>query len=71
MPGPSDQGPVAFENPVRAERCPRCGKLTRRWYYLSVRIWIACEHCGFADRVPSTPVAGSAVSAESRTPRPA
>ena len=45
--------------PSHPETCPNCGKRTWNWYYLSARIWIECEHCGFKDMVSNTPVSGA------------
>ncbi|HKZ63188.1 MAG TPA: hypothetical protein VJ400_01980 [Thermoplasmata archaeon] len=41
--------------PTHPESCPQCGALTWNWKYLQNRIWIECEHCGFADVASSTP----------------
>src|SRR5438876_348973 len=45
--------------PLHPENCPRCGKPTWNWYYLSKRIWIECEHCGLKESVSNTPVIGT------------
>src|SRR5438046_9461743 len=45
--------------PSHPETCPNCGKRTWNWYYLSARIWIECEHCGFKDTVSNTTVSGA------------
>jgi ribosomal protein L37AE/L43A len=52
--------------PAHPERCPECGKPTWNWYYLSTRIWVECEHCGFQGRTSNTPVGGAATDSESR-----
>jgi len=52
--------------PPHPERCPRCGKPTWNWYYLSVRVWIECEHCGFKDSVSNTPVGGAGTDSTTR-----
>ncbi len=43
-------------NPSHPLPCPNCGKLTRHWMLLSVRVWVECEHCGFSGKASSTPV---------------
>ncbi len=43
------------ERPSHPETCPKCGKLTWNWKWLQMRQWIQCEHCGFEDKVSSTP----------------
>jgi ribosomal protein L37AE/L43A len=52
--------------PSHPEVCPRCGKPTWNWSYLSVRIWIECEHCGFKDSVSNTPVSGANTDSTTR-----
>jgi len=47
--------PWLAPKPPRPETCPKCGKLTWNWKWLQSRMWIECEHCGFADKVSSTP----------------
>lgn len=48
------------------EICPQCGKPTWNWYYLSTRVWMHCEHCGFLGRTSTTPVGGASTDSESR-----
>ena len=52
--------------PSHPEVCPQCGQRTWNWSYLSVRIWIECEHCGFKDSVSNTPVSGANTDATTR-----
>jgi len=52
--------------PLHPENCPRCGKPTWNWYYLSTRIWIECEHCGFKESVSNTPVSGANTDSTTR-----
>ncbi len=55
--------------PNHPEICPKCGKPTYNWYYLAVRIYIHCEHCGFEERgISNTPLSGVQVSSDSRIP---
>lgn len=56
--------------PLHPEQCPKCGTWTFNWWFLQNRIHIKCETCGFEDNVSNTPMAGSQVSSESRTPIP-
>ena len=56
--------------PSHPEVCPNCGKLTWNWQYLSVRVWIECEHCGYKDSVINTPVHGANTDSTSRKPTP-
>ncbi len=55
--------------PNHPEICPRCGQPTFNWYYLAVRIYIHCEHCGYEERgISNTPTSGVQVSSDSRVP---
>jgi len=33
--------------PNHPEECPKCGKLTRLWFYAGNTIYVECEHCGY------------------------
>lgn len=70
MPGPSDPGPILIDNPIHGEYCPKCGQLTRRWFYEATTIYLECEHCGFKGQMNSTPVSGVRVDGTSRRVAP-
>jgi len=30
------------------EECPKCGKLTRHWFYVGNTTYVECEYCGYS-----------------------
>ncbi len=37
------RGPVT----LHPEECPKCGQLTRSWFYAGNALYVDCEHCGY------------------------
>ena len=33
--------------PSHPEECPKCGNLTRHWFYVGNTMYVECEHCGY------------------------
>lgn len=33
--------------PNHPEECPKCGTLTRHWFYAGNALYVECESCGY------------------------